>query len=99
MNAALINGTREHDPTNTSDVAGQIGRAGRRERYQTLLARVRRRQLDLAMAGRVEDSAHYARRASVLAERIVIVFDAATDGQISEPMSHVDEPELECCGV
>lgn len=34
------------------------------QRAQRLLAKVRQRQLDLAMSGRVEDSARYAKRAS-----------------------------------
>ena len=33
------------------------------ERIQRVLARLRRKQLDLAMAGNVSDSAKYARRA------------------------------------
>src|SRR5690606_12085681 len=95
LNAALNIGTRNDDRQNISDSA----RAGRRERYQTLLARVRSRQLDLAMAGRVQDSARYARRASRLAQRIVIVAGLQMSDEL--PMSHaqVEEPMLECCGA
>ena len=89
MNAALNIGTREYEPQN------------RRQRFETLLARVRRRQLDLAMTGQVVASARYASRAAKLAEQIVIVSQMSGDSDRSAGSSHArqDELELACCGV
>lgn len=100
MNAALINGTKEYQP----QYSHQATPPRRRERYYALLARVRRRQLDLAMTGKVTESVRYANRASLLIQHIIIldgvgqsVGPANTSNTESEV--HMDEPVLECCGV
>lgn len=99
LNAALTNGTREYQPQPRRE---RTPATHRRVRYEALLARVRSRQLDLAMMGQVEHSAVYARRAMALTQRMVIVDAIAGMGdmtEVSDSLEHADEPMLACCGV
>ena len=107
MNAALNTGTREYEPQNRRAAGRAVGQVARRQRFETLLARVRSRQLDLAMTGHVEASARYAGRATKLAQQIVIVSQMSGDSDISKDAVHPgersdvaqNEMELACCGV
>lgn len=106
LNAALTNGTREYQSQPRRERVLGVSQSHRRVRFEALLARLRSRQLDLAMRGKVEESALYAQRATVLTQHIVIVNGIAdmnnsveaVDSSDSSDM-HVDEPMLACCGV